>query len=76
MSTDTEYEWFDNPNGKYRLERSRFGTFTSIDEQGERLITGLTEEAVHHSTAFHMQGMKDGFLKEEKSYSGEVGGKL
>lgn len=71
-----EIKWFDTPVGKYRVQQSRLGLYTSYDEEGKGQITGPTEDAVHVMTPFHMDGMVNGFLKEEMSYEGVVGGKL
>ena len=35
---------------KYTIVKSRFGTYTSVAEDGTKLTTGLTEEAVRICT--------------------------
>ena len=49
-TTKTEYVWYTSGHGDYRIERSRWGTYTSYDREGQGLITGLTEESVHTAT--------------------------
>ena len=45
MSGDYEtYEWHETPYGEFRVEKKRFGTWTSYGKDGTPLITGLTRE--------------------------------
>jgi hypothetical protein len=53
VSTD-EYAWFTCKTGKYRVEKTRFGLYKSIDMEGNDLITALTEEGVHACTPLHL----------------------
>ena len=53
VSTD-EYAWFTCESGKYRVLKTRFGLYKSLDMEGNDLITGLTEEAIHNCTPLHM----------------------
>ena len=47
MSGDYEtYEWHETPYGEFRVEKKRFGTWTSYGKDGQALITGLTKEVV------------------------------
>lgn len=62
----------------YTIEKSRFGLFTSITTDGERMVCGPTEEAVRFVTDnIHipvMLGTFDGYTSTPRS--GVVAGKL
>ena len=62
VSTD-EYAWFTCEHGQYRVEKTRFGLYKSIDKEGNDLITGLTEEAIHNCTPLHL-------LAQQPDYDG------
>ena len=53
VSTD-EYAWFTCEHGQYRIVKTRFGLYKSIDKEGISLITALTEEGVHACTPLHL----------------------
>ena len=53
VSTD-EYAWFTCEHGQYRIVKTRFGLYKSIDKEGTSLITALTEEGVHACTPLHL----------------------
>ncbi len=78
MSEELNYEWFETPYGKFRVEKRRFGTWSSYGENGEGLITGGTREAVMAGTPFHLEGVATNWASctTSQSYSGTVGGKL
>ena len=48
--TDDNYEWIKHELGPYRIQKSRWGTFTSIHEDGTSMVTGATEDAVRVCT--------------------------
>ena len=60
ITTDT-FEWFTCEDGVYRIIETRFGLFTSVDKQGQELVTGLTEEAVHSCTPLHLLAHAPGY---------------
>ena len=60
VSTDN-YAWFNCEHGSYRVVETRFGLYKSIDKEGNDLITGLTEEAVHSCTPLHMLAHSFGY---------------
>ena len=62
VSTD-EYAWFTCEHGQYRVAKTRFGLYKSIDKEGNDLITGLTEEAIHNCTPLHL-------LAQQPDYDG------
>ena len=63
---------------KYTVEQTRFGLYVSIDDKGNRMVTGLTEEGVRFVTEnIHipvLQGTFDGYTSKPRS--SVVGGKL
>ena len=57
MTTETtldNYDWTTCEYGQYRIEKTRFGTYRSLNKQGEPLVIGATEQAVHDMTPVHM----------------------
>jgi len=72
------YEWYETPYGKFRIEKRRFGTWTSFGEDGEGIVTGGTRESVMVGTPFHLEGVATNWANctTSQSYSGTVGGKL
>ena len=63
---------------KYTIEKTRMGLYVSVDSKGNRMVTGLTEEAVKYVTDnIHipvLQGTFDGYTSKPRS--SVVGGKL
>jgi len=79
MSGDHEtYEWFETQYGSFRVEKKRFGTWTSYGKDGKELITGGTREAVMAMSPFHLEGVATNWANARVSdpYDGTVGGKL
>jgi len=58
-----EYAWFTTEHGSYRVLKTRFGLYKSIDKEDNDLITGLTEEAIHACTPLHL-------LAQQPDYDG------
>ena len=56
MTTATldNYTWTSCEYGQYRIEKTRWNTYRSIDKDGKPLVIGPTEEAVHTMTPVHM----------------------
>ena len=56
---------------EYKIEKSRFGLYTSIKTDGTRMVSGLTEEAVRWVTDnIHLpveQGTYDGWTSKPRS---------
>ena len=72
------YTWHAADYGQFRIEKSRWGLFTSYDKDGIGLVTGLTEEAVLDVTPMHLEANSpdyDGKYDGSK-YSSSVGVKL
>ena len=73
-----EYEWYETPYGKFRIEKRRFGTWSSFGEDGESIVTGGTRESVVVGTPFHLEGVATNWAncKYSARYDGTVSGKL
>jgi len=75
-----EYTWHSTPNGEFRVRETRFGLFTSIDRDGNELVTGPTFDSVVQITPWHMHWEVNGYTppvgQDEIVYDGVVGGKL
>ena len=56
---------------KYTIEKGRFGLYTSVTDDGERMVTGLTEDGVRYCTdMIHipvMLGTFDGTTSKPRS---------
>jgi len=79
MSGDHEtYEWYETSYGRFRIQKKRFGTWTSFGENGEELITAGTREAVLKMSGFHLEGIATNWAnaRSSKPFDGTVGGKL
>jgi len=61
----------------FYVEQKRYGLWDSTDKEGKNIVTSLTEEECVKATRFILQGRQEGFdNSNEKTYTGEVGGKL
>ena len=61
----------------FEVIRQRWGTFTSVDPEGNKLVTSMTEDQCVAATHFYLKGRQEGeFTGPEVTYDGEVGGKL
>jgi len=60
------------------VEEKKYGLWSSTDKEGNGIITSLTEEECVRATRWYLKAKQEGeFDKtEQKTYSGEVGGKL
>ena len=69
----TDYTWFHHDLGKYRVEKSRGGCFTSILEDGTEMVTAGTEHACRVCTEYiHMPyhyGSDSSDIKVSQDYS-------
>jgi hypothetical protein len=65
--------WIDD---SFRVEKSRWGTWSSYDKEGNQLVASLTEEICVDATRFYLKGKQDGFPEAGVSYDSTVGGKL
>ena len=56
----------------FEVIRQRWGTFTSVDPDGNKLVTSMTEDGCVEATHFYLKG----FTSAEITYNGVVEGKL
>ena len=63
LTVDT-FKYFICEHGTYRIVKTRFSLYKSIDKEGNDLITGLTEEGVHACTPLHL-------LAQQPDYDGK-----
>lgn len=76
---ENNYTWHQQGNyAKFRIEESRFGLFTSITEDGERMITALTYDICLRLTPKHQWTKSPEYdgSAHLSTHSGFVGGKL
>ena len=56
---------------KYSIEKTRFGLYTSVAEDGTKMVTGLTEDGVRFVTdEIHipvLNGTFDGYTSQARS---------
>lgn len=75
-----DYTWFPTPNGEFRIQKTRFGLFTSYNREGGGLVTGPTYDSVMMMTPWHLHWAVNGYTapvgQEQTTYDGTVGGKL
>ena len=71
----SEYEWIDDC---FRVWETRFGLWSSETNQGRKMMTGPTKDAVITMTRWHLKCEQEGTLHlyTRVVNSGVVGGKL
>ncbi len=62
----------------FYVEQKKYGLWDSYDKDGKCIITSLTEDQCVTATRWYLKAEQEGEFDKspEKSYSGEVGGKL
>ena len=68
-----EYNWIDDA---FRVERMRWGTWTSFGKDGKGIVTALTEDQCISGTRFYLKGQQEGWPEPAVTHEGTVGGKL
>jgi hypothetical protein len=63
-------------DGCFTVDRHRWGTWQSYDQDGNGLITSLTEEACIAATRWWLKSRQEGFTEAATTYDGSVQGKL
>lgn len=58
------------------VELKQWGTWDSYDKNGKCIVTSLTEESCINATRFYLKQTQEFNNITEKTYSGEVSGKL
>jgi hypothetical protein len=62
----------------FYVENKKWGTCDSYTPEGKCIITALTEEECIRATRWYLKAKQEGEFDKttEKTYAGEVGGKL
>ena len=61
----------------FTVVKQRWGTFTSVDAEGKKLVTSLSEQGCREATDFYLKAKQEGeFTGPETTYDGLVAGKL
>lgn len=62
----------------FYVEQKKYGLWDSYDKDGKCIITSLNEHQCVTATRWYLKSKQEGEFDKspEKSYSGEVGGKL
>ena len=60
----------------FSVKKQRWGTFISVDNSGNNLVTSFTEESCIAATHFLLKCKQEGFTDDAPTYSGKVDGKL
>jgi hypothetical protein len=61
----------------FTVVKQRWGTFTSVDAEGNKLVTSLSEQGCREATDFYLKGKQEGeFTGPQTTYDGSVAGKL
>lgn len=60
----------------FTVKRQGWGTFVSLDKDGNGIVTALTEEICIASTRWYLQLKQEEFADNGRTYDGTVGGKL
>ena len=69
----TEFEWIDDC---FRVEKKKWGTWTSYDREGKELLTSLHEDLCISATRWYLKTKQEGFKETGIKYESVVGGKL
>jgi len=56
-----EYTWFPSEYGDYRIEKTRWGMYRSLDKDGQALVIGMNKQSVHTMTPIHMFAHSPGY---------------
>ena len=63
-------------DGCFRVNAQPWGTYISVNAEGDKLVTSMSEEGCIAATRCYLQWKQEGFTKGETTYDGSVGGKL
>lgn len=50
----------------FTVVKQRWGTFTSVDADGKKIVTSMTEEGCVEATDFYLKGKQEGRLLDRK----------
>lgn len=76
--TIDNFEWITTEHGQFRIAETRY-MYKSVDQEGNDLIFGLTEEAIRDMTPMHLASKApdyDGRFNLGNTYSASTGVKL
>jgi hypothetical protein len=62
-------------DGCFTVDKARWGTWRSFDQEGKPIITSLTEAECIAATRWYLKSKQEGFA-DATTYEGTVGGKL
>ncbi len=60
----------------FRVQKKRFGTWTSYNKKNESIITSSEKEICIEATRWYLKGKQEGFPENLINHDGVVGGKL
>ena len=63
-------------DGCFRVNAQPWGTYISVNAEGDKLVTSMSEEGCIEATRCYLKWRQEGFTDKETTYDGEVGGKL
>ena len=63
-------------DGCFTVDKARWGTWRSFDQDGKEIITSLTEEQCISATRWFLKQKQEGFTDDDRTYDGVVDGKL
>jgi hypothetical protein len=63
-------------DGCFYVVEQRWGTWNSYNLEDKAIITSLTKEQCINATRWHLKFLQEGKFENDKTYSGEVSGKL
>ena len=74
VPTKDEYTWFPSEYGDYRIEKTRRGMYHSLDKDGQSLVIGMNEQAVHTMTPIHLFAHSPGYDGSHDIFVRDKGG--
>jgi len=54
QAPDLDYDWIKTAHGDFRIQQSRWGTFTTYARDGKGLVTGLTSQVTTDVTKYYL----------------------
>jgi hypothetical protein len=75
MELEDEVKWIDDV---FRVYKTQYGLWHSATQDGEELVTALSEELCIRMTRFYLKGRQEGWSEDQSRVmnDGKVGGKL
>ena len=63
-------------DGCFRVNAQPWGTYISVNAEGDKLVTSMSKEGCIAATRCYLQWKQDVITREEMTYTGSVDGKL